>query len=131
MLDGVLVAGAPPELRPDESWEWVVRGISDKLMYIGRNPSDQCPAMTAGTKDLQGPSVQAEGPAMHSCHQGSEPTWSTNKGCPAPSVRSTVSVVSPEQVGYQRRRAAEVYSDWDEGEDDQVEFDYGRQGTFT
>ena len=36
-------------------------------------------------------------------------------------------VVPLEQVGYQRRWAAEAYSDWDEGE---VEFDYGRRGTF-
>ena len=42
-----------------------------------------------------------------------------------------VSAVPLEQVVYQRRWAAEAYSDWDEGEDDQVEFDYGRWGTFT
>ena len=87
--------------------------------------------MTAGVKDLQGPRIWAEVPTMHSHHQGSEPTQSTNKGCPVPSVRSTVLVVSPEQVGYQRRQATEAYSDWDEGEDDQAEFDYGRRGTFT
>ena len=40
MFDGVLVAGAPPELRPNESWERVVHGIFDKLIYIKRNPSD-------------------------------------------------------------------------------------------
>ena len=107
-----------------------MRGIFNKLIYVGRNPSDRCPAMTMGVRDLQGPSIWAEAPTMHSHHQGSEPTRSTNKGCPAPSVRSTVSAVSPEQVGYQRRRTAEAYSDWDEGEDDQVEFDYGRQGAF-
>ena len=82
--------------------------------------------MTMGVKDLQGPSIWAEAPTTCSHHQGSEPTWSTNKGCPAPSVRSMVLAVPPQQVGYQRRRAAEVYSDWDKGEDDQVEFDYGR-----
>ena len=49
----------------------------------------------------------------------------------APSVRSTVSMVVPEQVGYQRRQTTEAYSDWNEGEDDQAEFDYGRQGAFT
>ena len=126
IFDGVLAAGASPELRPNESWEWVVCGIFNKLIYIRRNPSDQCPTMTTGAKDLQGPGVQ-----VHSCHQGSKPTQRTNKGCLAPSVRSTVLVVSLEQVGYQRRRAAEAYSDWDEGEDDQVEFDYGRRGAFT
>ena len=131
VFDRVLVAGVPPELGPDESWEWVVCGIFDKLIYVRRNPSDQCPAITTGAKDLQGPGVWAEAPAMHSHHQGSEPTQSTNKGCTAPSVRSTVSAVLPEQVGYQRRRATKAYSDWDEGEDDQVEFDYGRLGTFT
>ena len=68
---------------------------------------------------------------MHSHHQGSEPTWSTNKGHAVPSVRSTVLVVPPEQVGYQRRWATEAYSDWDKGEDDQAEFDYGRWGAFT
>ena len=67
---------------------------------------------------------------MHSHHQGSDPAWSSHKGCLAPAVRSTVSAVSPEQVGYQRRWATEAYSDWDEGEDDQAEFDYERQGTF-
>ena len=41
-----------------------------------------------------------------------------------------VSVVPPEQVGYQRRRAAEAYSEWNEVEEDQVEFDCGRWGTF-
>ena len=41
-----------------------------------------------------------------------------------------VSVVPPEQVGYQRRQATEAYSEWDEGEEDQVEFNYGRRGTF-
>ena len=120
IFDGVLAAGASPELRPDEFWEWVVRGIFDKLIYVGRNPSDQCPAMAVGAKDLQGPSVWVEAPAMCSHHQGSEPAWSTNRGHPAPSVRSMVLAIPPEQVGYQRRQAAKAYSDWDEGEDDQV-----------
>ena len=75
---------------------------------------------------MQEPGVWAEAPATHSHHQGSEPIWSTNKGHLAPSVKSMVSAVPPEQVGYQRRRAAEAYSEWDEGEEDQVEFDYGR-----
>ena len=126
IFDGVLAAGASPELRPDESWEWVVHGIFNKLVYVGRNPSNRCPAITMGAKDLQGPSIWAEAPATCSHHQGLEPAWSTNKGCLAPSVRSTVLAVPPEQVGYQRRRAAEAYSDWNEGEDDQAEFDYGR-----
>ena len=86
---------------------------------------------TAGAKDLQGPGVQAEAPAMCSHYQGSEPAQSTNRGCLAPSLRSTVLVVPPEQVVYQRRWAAEAYSDWDEGEDDQAEFDYRRRGAFT
>ena len=113
MFDGVLAAGAPRKLRPDESWEQVVCGIFDKLIYVGRNPFNQCPVMTAGAKDLQGPSVRVEAPTTHSHHQGSEPAWSTNKGCMAPSVRSTVSAVPK----------------WDEGEDNQAEFDYGRRGT--
>ena len=100
VFDGVLATGASLELRPDESWEWVVHGIFDKLIHIRRNPSDRCPMMTVGARDLQGPGIQAEAPAIPSHHQGSEPTWSTNKGCPVPSVRSTVSAVSPEQVGY-------------------------------
>ena len=108
-----------------------MHGIFNKLVYIGRNPSDRCPSITAGAKDLQGPSLWVEVPAMHSHHQGLEPTWSTSKWCLAPSVKSMVSAVPPEQVGYQRRWATEAYSDWDEGEDDQVEFDYGRQGAFT
>ena len=122
--------GVSPELRTDESWERVVHGIFDKLVYIGRNPSDQCPMITVGVKDMQEPGVWAEVPAMRSHHQGSEPTQSTNKGCPAPSVKSMVLVVPPEQVGYQRRRATKAYSEWDEGEEDQVEFDYGRRGAF-
>ena len=129
-FDRVLVAGVPPKLRPNESWEWVVHGIFDKLICVKRNPSDRCPVMTTGVKDLQGPSVQAEVPTTHSHHQGSDPSWSSHKGHSAPTVRSTVLVVSPEQVGYQRRRAAKAYSDWDKGEDDQAEFDYGRQGAF-
>ena len=36
--------------------------------------------------------------------------------------------VPPEQVVYQRRWATEAYSDWDEGKDDQAEFDYRRWG---
>ena len=131
MFDGVLVAGVPPELRPDESWEQVVCGIFDKLIYVGRNPSNQCPVMTTGAKDLQGPGMWVEVPAMHSHHQGLEPALSTNKGCLVPSVRSMVSAVSVEQVGYQRRWATKAYSDWDEGEDNQAEFDYGRRGAFT
>ena len=75
---------------------------------------------------MQEPGVWVEVPAMHSHHQGSEPTQSTNKGHPAPSVKSMVSAVPPEQVGYQRRWAAEAYSEWNEGEEDQAEFDYGR-----
>ena len=130
VFDGALAAGASPELRPDESWERVVRGIFDKLVYAGRNPSDWCPVITAGAKDMQEPGIQAEAPAMCSHHQGSEPTQSTNKGCPVPSVKSMVSVVPLEQVGYQRRRATEAYSEWDEGEEDQAEFDYRRQGAF-
>ena len=127
VFERVLVAGVPPK----ESWEQVVRGIFNKLIYVGRNPSDQCPAMTVGAKDLQGPGVWVEAPTTHSHHQGSDPARSTNKGHPAPCVRSTVLGVSPEQVGYQRRRAAKAYSDWDEGKDDKAEFDYGRRGTFT
>ena len=131
VFDGFLAAGVPPELGPNKSWEQVVHGIFDKLIYIGRNPSDWCPMMTAGAKDLQGPGIQAEVPTMHSHHQGSEPVRSTNRGCLAPSLRSMVLAVPPEQVMYQRRWAAKAYSDWDEGEDDQVEFDYGRWGAFT
>ena len=33
-------------------------------------------------------------------------------------------------MGYQRRQAAEAYSEWDKGEEDQAEFDYGRQDAF-
>ena len=130
VFDWVLVAGAPPELGPDESWERVVRGIFDKLIYVGRNRSDRCPTMTMGAKDLQGPGVLAEAPAMHSHHQGSDPAWSTNRGHLAPSLRSAVSAVPPEQVVYQRRQATKAYSDWDEGEDDQAEFNYGRWRAF-
>ena len=57
IFDGVLATRASPELGPDESWEQVVRGIFNKLIYIRRNPSDQCPMMTTGAKDLQGPSI--------------------------------------------------------------------------
>ena len=130
IFDGALATGASPELRPDESWERVVCGIFDKLLYVGRNPSDRCPTITVGAKDMQEPNIQVEAPTMLSHHQGSEPTQSTNKGCLVPSVKSTISAVPPEQVGYQRRRAAEAYSEWDEGEDDQAEFDYRRRGTF-
>ena len=125
VFDGALTTGASPELGPNESWEQVVHGIFDKLVYIRGNPSDRCPVITAGAKDMQEPGVWVEAPAMHSHHQGSEPTWSTNKGHPAP-VKSTVSAVPPEQVGYQRRQATEAYSEWDEGEEDQAEFDYRR-----
>ena len=130
VFDGVLAEGASPELGPNESWEQVMCGIFDKLVYVGRNPSDMCPVMTAGVKDLQGAGIWAEVPATCSHHQGLEPTRSTNKGHPAPSARSTVSAVPPEQVGYQRRWAAEANSEWDEGEEDQAEFHYGRQGAF-
>ena len=82
--------------------------------------------ITMGVKDMQEPSVQAEAPTMSSHHQGLEPTQSTDKGHPAPSVKSTVLAVPPEQVGYQRRWAAEAYSEWYEGEEDQAEFDYVR-----
>ena len=104
--------------------------ICDKLIYIGRNPSNWCPTVTTGVKDLQGPGVWAEAPTTHSNHQGLEPARSINRGCQAPSLRSAVSAVPPEQVVYQRRQATKAYSDWDEGEDDQVEFDYGRRGAF-
>ena len=126
IFDGALATGASPELGANESLEWVVCGIFDKLVYVGRNPSDQCPAITVGAKDMQEPSIWVEVPATHGHHQGLEPTQSTNKGHPVPSVKSTVSAVPPEQVGYQRRWATEAYSEWDEGEEDQVEFDYGR-----
>ena len=79
---------------------------------------------------MQEPGIWVGVPVMLSHHQGSEPTRSTNKGCQAPSVRSTVLVVPLEQVGYQRRWAAEAYSDWDKGEDDQVQFDYERWDAF-
>ena len=126
VFDGALATGVSPELGPDESWEWVVCGIFDKLLYIRRNPSNWCPTITAGVKDMQEPSIWAEVPATLSHHQGSEPTQSTNKGHLAPSVKSMVLVVPPEQVGYQRRWAAEAYLEWDEGEEDQAEFDYRR-----
>ena len=74
-------------------------GIFDKLVYIGRNPSDQCPAITAGAKDIHEPGIWVEVPAMHNHHQGSKPIQSTNKGCPVPSLKSMVSAVPPEQVG--------------------------------
>ena len=73
VFDGILAAGVPPELGLDESWEWVVHGIFDKLIYIRRNPSDLCPTMTAGAKDLQGPGIPAEAPTTHSHHRGLEP----------------------------------------------------------
>ena len=126
VFDGAFAAGASPELGPDESWERVVCGIFDKLVYIGRNPSDLCPMITVSAKDMQEPCLWAEAPVTCSHHQGLEPTQSTNKGYLAPSVKSMVLAVPPEQVGYQRRQATEAYSEWDEGEEDQVEFDYGR-----
>ena len=57
VFDGALATGALPELGPDESWERVVCGIFDKLVYIGRNPSDRCPTITVGVKDMQEPSI--------------------------------------------------------------------------
>ena len=126
VFDRALAAGATPELGPNESWEQVVHGIFDKLVYVRRNPSDRCPTITMGAKDMQEPGVRAEAPTMHSHHQGLEPTRSTNKGHLVPSVKSMVLTVPLEQVGYQRRRATEAYSEWDEGEEDQAEFDYGR-----
>ena len=120
IFDVALAAGVSPEFGPDESWEWVVHGIFDKLVYIGENPSSWCPVITVGAKDMQEPGVWAEAPTTCSHHQGLEPTQSTNKGHPAPSVKSTVLAVLPEQVGYQRRWAAEAYSEWDEGEEDQA-----------
>ena len=120
IFDGASATVASPDLRPDESWEWVVHGISDKLVYIEGNPSDWCPMITAGAKDMQEPGVWVEVPTMCSHHQGSEPAQSTNKGCLVPSVKSMVSVVPQEQVGYQRRWATEAYSEWDKGEEDQV-----------
>ena len=99
IFDGALAAGASPELRPDESWEQVVCGIFNKLVYVGRNPSNQCPVITVDARDMQEPGIWAEVPMMRSHHQGSEPTQSTNKGHPMPSVKSMVSVVPPEQVG--------------------------------
>ena len=38
VFDGALAAGPSPELGPDESWEQVVCGIFDKLVYVRRNP---------------------------------------------------------------------------------------------
>ena len=131
VFDGALATGESPELGPDESWEWVVRGIFDKLVYIGGNPSNWCPMITVGVKDMQEPGIWTEVPTTHSHHQGLEPTQSMNRGCPAPSVKSSVLAVPPEQVGYHRRWATKAYSEWDEGEEDQAEFDYGRQGAFT
>ena len=126
IFDGALATGVSPELGPNESWERVVHGIFDKLVYIRRNPSNWCPAITAGVKDMQEPGMWVEVPSMCSHHQGSEPAWSTNKGHLAPSVKSMDLAVSPEQVGYQRRQTTEAYSEWNEGEEDQAEFDYGR-----
>ena len=71
VFDWILAVGVSPELGPDESWERVVHGIFDKLVYVGRNPSDWCPVMTAGAKDLQGPGIRVEAPTMCSHHQGS------------------------------------------------------------
>ena len=126
IFDRALTAGASPELGPDESWEQVVHGIFDKLVYVGGNPSNQCLTITAGVKDMQEPGIWVEAPTMRSHNQGSEPTQSTNKGHLMPSVKLMVSAVPPEQVGYQRRQAAKAYSEWDKGEEDQAEFDYGR-----
>ena len=39
--DRALATGVSPELRPNESWERMVHGIFDKLVYIGRNPSNR------------------------------------------------------------------------------------------
>ena len=86
--------------------------------------------MTVDVKDPQGSGIWAEAPATHSHHQGLDPAWSSRKGHPAPTVRSVVLTISPEQVVYQRRWATETYLDWDKGEDDQAEFDYGRRGAF-
>ena len=130
IFDGALATGDSPELGPNESWKWVVRGIFNKLVYIGRNPSDRCPMITMGAKDMQEPGIQVEVPATCSHHQGLEPTQSANKRCLAPSVKSMVLAVPPEPVGYQRRWATEAYSEWDKGEEDQVEFDYRRRSTF-
>ena len=57
VFDGALAVGTSPVLRPDESWERVVHGIFDKLVYIGRNPSDRCPMMTVSAKNMQEPGI--------------------------------------------------------------------------
>ena len=61
IFDSALAAGASPELGPNESWEQVVHGIFDKLVYIGGNPSDRCPTITVGAKDMQEPSILGGG----------------------------------------------------------------------
>ena len=43
VFDRALATGVLPELRPDESWEWVVCGIFDKLVYVGGTPPTSAP----------------------------------------------------------------------------------------
>ena len=68
IFDGASATGVSPELVPNESWERVVHGIFDKLVYIRRNPSDWCPTITAGVKDMQEPGIWVEAPAVRSHH---------------------------------------------------------------
>ena len=43
IFDGVLAAGASPELGPDESWEQLVHGIFNKLISSGETPLTGAP----------------------------------------------------------------------------------------
>ena len=55
VFDGALATGASPELRPDESWERVVHGIFDKLVYVRRNPFRPVPPPRVPTRGTRCP----------------------------------------------------------------------------
>ena len=94
VFDGALATGASPELRPDESWERVVHGIFDKLVYVRRNPSDWCPTMTVGVKNITW--CMGRGACNAQPPQGLRSHLQYQQGVPSGLCRSTVLAVPPE-----------------------------------
>ena len=78
----------------------------------------------AGTRHMGGGACDAQPPPGLRAH----PEY--QQGVPGTLCKVNGFGGTPGTVGYQRRWATEAYSDWDKGEDDQVQFDYERWDAF-
>ena len=108
-------------------WERIVQGISIWLIYLGQVVTEHCRPQTAGSTYAHERGTLAL-QTLCSHHQGSELQSSGSWGTvAAPSVKSKVMLPSRDETERYQERVAVMYTDWEDEDDDDKEFNLHRR----